>query len=148
MTRDEARALWASSGLTYADLTPAALQSLRRCVDDAMRASGLIRGTYRCHQRFKVRHGKDGTVVSADLRCRSYYFNDRQAVTFEAGGFIGFAGWADDSNIEPVLRGFTDWVHSIATAAPQDAAIRPVSALRAFGSAEPETMTTDQTAAA
>lgn len=114
MTRNEARALWEASGLTYADLTPSALQSLRRCIDDAMRQSGLIRGTYRCHQRPKVKHGKDGEVVSVELRCRSYYFNDRQAVTFDNSGFIGFAGWADDTNIEPVLRGFADWLRSIA----------------------------------
>jgi hypothetical protein len=44
-----------------------------------------------------------------ELCCRSDYFEGRQAVTFEEGGFVGFAGWADEVNVQPVLRAFVAW---------------------------------------
>lgn len=113
MTRTEARGLWATSGLTYVDLTPTAMQSLRNCINAAMATSGLIDGTYRCHQRVTSMRMSDGSPRWVEIRCRSRYFTGRQAVTFEENGFVGFAGWADDSNIQPVLAGFARWLETM-----------------------------------
>ena len=33
------------------------------------------------------------------------YFQDREAVSFNQGGFIGFAGWAGSTNLAPFLEG-------------------------------------------
>lgn len=112
MTRDHARAEWAKSGLTYADLSPESLRRLRGMIDHTMRASGLMQGSYRAAQRFIDR--LDGPSPWADLRCRSYCFEGRQAVTFEKDGFIGFAGWADDYNVQPILTAFCKWVAILA----------------------------------
>ncbi|MBJ6722467.1 hypothetical protein I2750_19900 [Bacillus sp. PR5] len=97
LTRDMARASFKDAGLTYEILTPENVSELRRRIDQRMRASGLIRNTYRM-RRTKV------------LRCKSYYFEDREAVTFNRDGFIGLGGWADDTNIQPILEGFLEWV--------------------------------------
>ncbi len=99
LTRDMARASFKDAGLTYEVLTPENMSDLRRFIDHKMRASGLIRNTYRM-RRTKA------------LRCKSYYFDDREAVTFNRDGFIGFAGWADDENVQPILRGFIEWVNT------------------------------------
>lgn len=106
-TRDHARNLWARSGLTYADLTKATVSELRKMIDAEMKASRLMDGTYRVG-RAQVwnAHVHD----AADIRCHAYYFKDRQAVTFERNGFIGFAGWADDTNVQPILRAFIKWI--------------------------------------
>ena len=44
------------------------------------------------------------------IELKSYYFTDRQGITFESDGFIAFAGWADDGNVQPILRACVKWV--------------------------------------
>ncbi len=107
MTRDEARDHWAKSGLTYAVLTKESIARLRKIIDAEMRKSGCINGTFRA--------GRAGTVTKdwADIRCQAFYFTGRQAVTFERDGFIGFAGWADETNVQPILSAFVAWVDEI-----------------------------------
>ena len=106
MTREEARAKWAASGLTYEVLTKTSLAQLRKMIDAAMRDSGCFKGTYRAGRAATL----NGRWGPADIRCQAHYFTDRQAVTFEKGGFVGFAGWADDTNVQPILLAFCAWV--------------------------------------
>lgn len=114
-TRDDARRQWAASGLTYAALTPATMDRLRQMIDEQMRSGDYLRGTFRASRKPKLM--KCG---SYDIRCTAWYFNGaqaRQCVTFEPGGFIGFAGWSDDTNIQPILRAFMAWVDELKTPA-------------------------------
>jgi hypothetical protein len=106
--RSEARAAFKSAGLSYAALTPASMQRLRNLINEHMKASGAIQGTFRCKQRGVVKETKWGRY--GELRCKADYFDNREAVTFNTDGFIGFAGWADDQNIRPILDGFNAWV--------------------------------------
>jgi hypothetical protein len=112
LTRDAARALFADAGLGYDVLTRENLQRLRTLINERMRASRLINGTYRCRQRASLIL-KNGTPHWAALRCNAFYFYDREAVTFNPNGFLGFAGWAADDNVRPVLDGFADWVQEL-----------------------------------
>jgi hypothetical protein len=107
MTRDEARSLFKSAKLDYSVITPDSIQRLRTLINLRMKESGCMRGVFRCRQRAVVREGY------AEIKCKASYFDDREAVTFNCDGFIGFAGWADDQNIQPVLAGFTDWVREV-----------------------------------
>ncbi len=109
--RDAARAYFAERGLTYASVTSVTAIRLRDLIDQRMRASGTMRGTFRMRKGLNVGRYAD---CPAALRCRSHYFTDRQAITFEPTGFIGIAGWADDSNVRPILDGFKAWVDEIA----------------------------------
>jgi len=79
-------------------LTRENLQRLRTLINERMMASGLIKSTYRCRQRacLTLRKGKP---YWAALRCHAYYFDNREAVTFNPDGFVGFAGWAADDNV-------------------------------------------------
>jgi hypothetical protein len=47
------------------------------------------------------------------IRCRSFYFDDREVVTFNPDGFLGFAGWAADGNVQPILYGFVAWLEKM-----------------------------------
>lgn len=105
--RDEARDVFARSGMTYASLTAPLLRDLRKRMDLRMKAAGLIKGTFRMRRSCIF---KPGARFFAGLLCKSYYFDDREAVSFNPDGFIGFAGWADDQNIQPIVMGFKDWV--------------------------------------
>lgn len=119
-TRNDARAKWAASGLTYAALSPDALERLRYLLDAEMQSGEYLRGTFRAnHKPKRLRCG------SYDIRCTAWYFKGhhaRQAVTFEPGGWIGFAGWADDTNIQPVIRAFMTWVDEMKAISTEKAA--------------------------
>ncbi|MBB3947096.1 hypothetical protein GGQ73_003060 [Rhizobium skierniewicense] len=119
MTREEARAAWDTSGLTYAHLTASSVQKLRDLIGTKMKSSGLMApsgrsaGTYRIQSKIKVwlQHGGFG----CGLYCKAFYFKDREAVTFNDNGFIGFAGWADEVNVQPILSAFVEWVEGLKT---------------------------------
>ena len=115
--RDLARKAFADSGLTYADVTPKSIQKLRGIINAEMVKSSCMQGTYRCHQRGSVKDTAVGKY--AEIKCKSYYFYGREAVSFNTDGFIGFAGWADDKNIAPILDGFHEWVRALAAQAKQ-----------------------------
>ena len=102
------RELFARSGLAYSVLSPQSMRSLRAKINERMIASGVMKGTLRCRQRVTVRDGY------AEIRCKASYFDNREAITFNTDGFIGFAGWADNENVQPILQGFTDWVKDMA----------------------------------
>lgn len=107
-SRDEMRAAWAASGLRFSDLKKTDLESLRTEIDAAMEKSGVIHGTLRTS---KIHGGGcGGGQRFAAIRCKADYFDDREAVTFNSDGFVGFAGWADDKNVQPILDGFSSWL--------------------------------------
>lgn len=115
LTRDDARDLFAKAGLTYESVTRDSLQRLRALINTRMKASGLFKDTYRCRQRPKILQ-RNGKFLYAEVRCHAYYFDDREVVTFNPDGFIGFAGWAADDNVQPILAGFSEWVKETASA--------------------------------
>lgn len=49
-------------------------------------------------------------IKEAYLRIDGDYFSGREAVSFNCDGFVGFAGWADRNNVQPILQGFVRWM--------------------------------------
>ena len=114
-TRDEARDLFADSGLTYADLDRQALDALVAFLDIELARCRLGPATP-CQRSMRMRHkrmvrkGVGGGVEAAELFVRARYFDEREAVTFERNGFVGIAGWADSRNLRPFLVAFGERV--------------------------------------
>ncbi len=52
---------------------------------------------------------KDEKIKFAEIRVKGTYFNDREAITFNEDGWIGFCGWADGRNLIPFITGFKEW---------------------------------------
>lgn len=116
MTRDEARAHWAKSGLNYDAITKESVERLRKMLDKSMRESGLMKGSFRMRPtRNNLRVGNGRKI--AELRCKAFHFEDREAVTIDTLYFIGFAGWADETNVQPILAAFCAWVDEMKSAA-------------------------------
>lgn len=111
-SRDDARQAFKESGLKFNDLSRSRLQHLRNAINEKMRDGKYISGTLRCKQRPFIKN--TGIGIYAGIRCKSYYFNDREVVSFNPDGFVGFAGWADCENVKPVLDGFMEWINQIA----------------------------------
>jgi len=112
-TRDQAREFFEASSLSYSSLTKINLQHLRRYVNRKMVSSGLFDDTYRCKQRPYIHQDTPSSEFSrfyAGIKCKAFYFDDRECISFNPDGFIGFAGWASDGNVQPILEGFIEWV--------------------------------------
>ena len=56
----------------------------------------------------------NGTLISCFLYVNSHYFERRECISFNADGWIGFAGWADQGNTNPILRAFIEWCNALA----------------------------------
>lgn len=52
---------------------------------------------------------KNNKIKFAEIRVKGTYFDDREAITFNEDGFIGFCGWADRYNTVPFVIGFKNW---------------------------------------
>lgn len=113
-TREEARARFAELGMEkYGDLYEADIQilymMLNRRLKQWVKEPGCTLPTMHLSKRVKVDKRTNGMVRSAFLFVNSFYFTQREAVSFNGDGFIGFAGWADDGNVQPILDAFIEW---------------------------------------
>lgn len=119
LTRDLAREAFAKSGLTFAGVDAGMFRDLRTRLAARLKASGLFDGTFRMTRHCRIERSRTGDM--ARLYCSAHYFVRREAVTFNGNGFVGFAGWADDLNVIPVLEAFVEWAEAHAPRrAPRD----------------------------
>lgn len=49
-------------------------------------------------------------VLGAYIRVDGAYFDDREAISIDPSGWVGFAGWADSCNEKPFLYAFARWL--------------------------------------
>ncbi len=96
---DHARQLIAEKGITSDNVTHDQLLQLHRLIDQEMKNSGSYNGKY----------GMNPTV-NKYMTCHSDRWNEREAVSFNPDGFIGFAGWADSKNTRPILDAVEKWL--------------------------------------
>lgn len=62
----------------------------------------------------EVRYEESSNYIkSAFLRVDGQHFKRREAISFNADGFIGFCGWADSVNSVPFSRAFSAWLHDL-----------------------------------
>lgn len=114
-TNDEARELFANSGLTYDDIDGSALKALQAFADIEL-ARCRLNPSAPLHVSMRMTHKVDATVCeeggieSAFLYVNGSYFKKREVFSFNSDGFIGIAGWADSKNTRPFLVAFGQWV--------------------------------------
>lgn len=117
MTNDEARDYFAKRGMDYSS-DPAKLIAYPIRWGDMIKLWTLCEehvghAELEMHMRpnpvIKKIRGRD-QVCEAYLRVDGPYFKDREAISFNADGFIGFAGWASTANTKPFLDAFVEWV--------------------------------------
>lgn len=119
MTTSEARAYFKEKGLTYASVTLQDLHYLKLLLDEWMikqRKARMKDGKKPLYWKrvndakyYKGEYLEDGTMVCAFMTGRGEYFTDREVISFNRDGFIGFCGAADTENTAPVLEAFLEW---------------------------------------
>jgi len=113
ITNGEAREKFGSVGLSYANLDEPKIRLLyamlseelkffREHEDDAKMGMTLS-------QRLEIKVSIDGHFQHAFMYADGSYFEEREAISFNPGGFIGFGGWASGKNVQPMLRAFIRW---------------------------------------
>jgi hypothetical protein len=116
MTNDQARQYFKELGLKYTDIKQTDIEILNRLIDKELTERILSGDGTAISMNMKA--GKllkknirfeNGELKSAFLTVDGSFFSKRESVSFNNGGFIGFAGWADSFNSEPILKSFCDW---------------------------------------
>lgn len=119
-TNEEARQYFRDKGLSYHDITEGDILSLLMLLNLEIKKSNKAGETSdsTMHMSIKIYMKKrtDGTIIKCFLYINSRYFTQREAISFNEDGFIGFAGWADQGNTNPLLRAFLRWCDDLAAA--------------------------------
>ena len=117
---NEARAYFTDMGLTYGDITEGDIlplvmllqQELKKAAKDCETSVS----TMTLSKKINIKKRSNGSITSCFLYVNSHYFEQRECISFNADGFIGFAGWADQGNVNPILRAFLKWCDYMAEA--------------------------------
>ena len=117
-TNEEARQYFADKGLTYEDVTEGDILvlvgNLNKEIKKSNKAGETSVNTMHLSKKVAMKKNKNGSIRSCYLYMNSHYFTQREAISFNTDGFIGFAGWADQGNTNPLLRAFLDWCDYLA----------------------------------
>lgn len=119
-TTKEARQYFRDKGLSYHDITEGDILSLlmllNREIKKSNKAGETSVSTMHMSSKIDMKKRTNGTIIKCFLYVNSHYFTQREAISFDEDGFIGFAGWADQGNTNPLLRAFLRWCDDLAEA--------------------------------
>lgn len=112
-SNDEARAYFKNKGLTYDSITEGDILILSMMIEKELKKSNkngeTSVETMTLSKKIDLKKKSNGHITSCFLYLNSHYFERREAISFNQDGFIGFAGWADQGNTNPLLRAFLSW---------------------------------------
>ena len=119
-TNEEARQYFRDKGLSYHDIAEGDILSLlmllNREIKKSNKAGETSVSTMHMSSKIDMKKRTNGTIIKCFLYINSHYFTRREAISFNEDGFIGFAGWADQGNTNPLLRAFLRWCDDLAAA--------------------------------
>ena len=112
-SNEDCRKRFADYGLTYRDITDGDILVLAMLLNREIKKSNKTGetsvNTTRLSEKKIVKHRPNGSITEAYLFMNSHYYTQRECISFNKDGFIGFAGWADDGNSNPLRRAFLEW---------------------------------------
>ena len=116
MNNNDARQYFQDKGLTYKVLSEYNIDLLKLLIqEEIMKARKEDMGCILVRVNEKTRGKKQGGLVEwLELTVKGTYFDSREAVTFNRDGFIGFAGWAPNTNVKPFIDAFVRWCDEVA----------------------------------
>lgn len=121
MKTEEAREYFKNKNLDYSVLTHENINKLQSILKKELKNfknknSADFKMFLRCLRKNDIKINDDNKQLY--LRCRGTlsdgkkrfnHFMSREAISFNRDGFIGFAGWADSTNVQPFLSAFIKW---------------------------------------
>lgn len=110
---NEARRYFTDKGLTYDNITEGDILILSMMLKKELKISNKTGetsvSTITLSKKIDMKKKTNGRIICCFLYVNSHYFERREAISFNQDGFIGFAGWADQGNTNPILRAFLGW---------------------------------------
>ena len=111
--RELARDYFRKNNLSYEDIGMNEIYKLIQILNKRIAEAGscmlMINEPKLRGRNTNIKLSKDGKIKYVEIRVKGTYFDDREAITFNEDGFIGFCGWADGKNLTPFVMGFTEW---------------------------------------
>lgn len=107
LTADYCREYANEKGITLRSVGSRGILSLHRILSKHVILSDCLQKSFRVDPVRK----KDIDIKRnfAALYVSAFYFSGRDGITFSADGFIGFCGWADSINSQPIYHAFIEW---------------------------------------
>lgn len=106
----------------YSQLSGADLKRLREYLEEeiakATAAGETTTSTMKLCDKVQVSYNDDLTLRNAFYRVDSHYFEDREAISLNADGFIGKCGWSDSHNDIPFSRALERWLKTVCDRLP------------------------------
>ncbi|MFY0516500.1 hypothetical protein ACOMCU_01525 [Lysinibacillus sp. UGB7] len=121
MKNDDARAYFVEKGLTYSIITEAFIEQLEIFITEELNAYRLTENGKSMDMRLRktlkkqVKILKRTGLIFAYLRVDGSYFHNREAISFNKDGFIGFGGEFSSNNTQPYLKAFVRWCDFVAS---------------------------------
>lgn len=108
---DLARKAFEEAGLSYARLREGDILALVLLLNRSFRnlPEGAI-STLHLSKKIILKKKSNGAIRECFLFVNSHYFQQRECISFNRDGFIGFCGWADSYNEAPIISAFLEWV--------------------------------------
>ena len=117
-SNNEAREYFSSKGLTYDDITEGDILTLTMLLNKHIKAAVKDNETsvdsLTLSKKMVIKKKSNSTIIECYLYVNSHYFTQRECISFNRDGWIGFAGWADQGNTNPILRAFLEWCDYLA----------------------------------
>lgn len=118
--RNEARKHFKELGLSYGNINPIDIRKLANMLEAEL-IEYLKNGGFHAKQMNmqvgkqlkKDINFKDGKLIGASIKIDGSYFKNREGITFNETGFIGFGGEFSDVNVEPILKAFCKWCYTL-----------------------------------
>lgn len=115
---DEAREYFKGKNLSYDSINEGDIlvlvMLLQKEIKKSVKAGETSVSTIHLSSKVDMKKKSNGSIICCYLYVNSHYFTRREAISFNRDGFIGFAGWADQGNINPLLRAFLKWCDYLA----------------------------------
>jgi hypothetical protein len=118
MTTYEAREYFKNKGLTYQDITAGDICVLTMMLNKEIKRTikNQENSVYTMYlsEKIKSKYSTNGSLKECFIFVNAHYFTRRECISFNLDGFIGFAGWSDQTNLKPILRAFINWCDYLA----------------------------------
>jgi len=115
LTREDARRYFTDCGLTYDDITEGDILLLVMLLNKEIKKANKLGetsvSTIHLSKKMVFVNSPRHTCKRCFLYLNSHYFTQRECISFNEDGFIGFCGWADLKNTAPILRAFIKWCY-------------------------------------
>lgn len=118
-TTNEAREFFKNRGLSYDSIHEGDILILCMMLQKELKKSnkaGETSVTMTLSKRIDMKKKSNGSITECYIYMNANYFTRRECISFNQDGFIGFAGWADQGNTNPLLRAFLEWCNYLAEA--------------------------------